>query len=156
MKITVRASQKSDEPFLWEMLYQALYVPEGEPPLPREIVQQPELSQYVREWGQPDDVGMIALEDEKPIGAVWLRQIKAYGYVDDQTPELSIAMLPDYRGQGLGTRLMQELMATVRPHYAAISLSVSLDNQALRLYQRLGFEIVAMHGNSVTMKLPLY
>ena len=156
MNITVRASQKSDEPFLWEMLYQALYVPEGEPPLPREIVQQPELSQYVHDWGQPDDMGVIALADEKPIGAVWLRQIKAYGYVDDKTPELSIAVLPDYRGQGIGTRLMQELLATVRSQYAALSLSVSIDNPALRLYQRLGFEIVVMQGNSVTMKLTLH
>ena len=156
MNITVRASQKSDEPFLWAMLYQALYVPEGEPPLPREIVQQPELSQYVREWGQPDDVGLIALAGEKPVGAVWLRLIKAYGYVDDQTPELSIAVLPEFRGKGLGTRLMQELLAAVKGHYAAISLSVSVDNPALRLYQRLGFEIVVMHGNSVTMKLTLH
>ena len=156
MNITVRASQKSDEPFLWAMLYQALYVPEGEPPLPREIVQQPELSQYVREWGQPDDVGLIALAGEKPVGAVWLRLIKAYGYVDDQTPELSIAVLPEFRGKGLGTRLMQELLAAVKGHYAAISLSVSVDNPALRLYQRLGFEIVVMHGNSVTMKLMLH
>lgn len=156
MNITVRASQKSDEPFLWEMLYQALYVPEGEPPLPREIVQQPELSQYVRAWGKPDDVGVIALADEKPIGAVWLRQIKAYGYVDDKTPELSIAVLPEYRGKGLGTRLMQELLAAVNGRYAAISLSVSIDNPVLRLYQRLEFEIVVMQGNSVTMKLTLH
>ena len=156
MNITVRASQKSDEPFLWAMLYQALYVPEGEPPLPREIVQQPELSQYVRDWGQTNDFGLIALGGEKPVGAVWLRQIKAYGYVDDNTPELSIAVLPEYRGLGLGTTLMQGLLATVRPRYAAISLSVSVDNPALRLYQRLGFEIVVMHGNSVTMKLTLH
>ena len=110
----------------------------------------------MHDWGQPDDIGVIALADEKPIGAVWLRQIKAYGYVDDKTPELSIAVLPDYRGQGIGTRLMQELLATVRSQCAALSLSVSIDNPALRLYQRLGFEIVVMQGNSVTMKLTLH
>ncbi|HEX4951581.1 MAG TPA: GNAT family N-acetyltransferase [Blastocatellia bacterium] len=152
MNLTMRSILLADEPFLWEMLYQALYVPEGHPPFPREIVQQPEISQYVRAWGQPDDVGLIACDDETLIGAVWIRRLRAYGFVDDNTPELSIAMLPEYRGQGIGTRLMTELFALLQGRYAALSLSVSKENPALRLYMRLGFEVVKDDGNSVTMK----
>ena len=98
MNLTMRPILPTDEPFLWEMLYHALFVPEGNPPFPRDIVQQPEIRQYVQDWGQPDDAGLIALIDDEPVGAAWIRRIKAYGYVDDDTPELSIAMLPEYRG----------------------------------------------------------
>ena len=148
----MRAILQADEPFLWEMLYHALYVPEGEPPFPRDIVEQPDISQYVRDWGQPDDAGLIALMDGKDVGAVWIRQIQAYGFVDDDTPELSLAMLPDYRGLGIGTKLMHELFTQLQSRYAALSLSVSKENPALRLYARLGFEVVKDDGNSVTMK----
>ncbi len=152
MKITIRPILQADEPFLWEMLYHALYVPEGEPPFPRDIVEQPEISQYVRDWGQPDDAGLMACDDETPIGAVWIRRIQAYGFVDDNTPELSIAMLPGYRGLGLGTKLMNELFAQLKTRYDVLSLSVSKENPALRLYERLGFEMVKTEGNSITMK----
>jgi ribosomal protein S18 acetylase RimI-like enzyme len=152
MKITIRPILLTDEPFLWVMLYHALYVPEGHPPFPRDIVQQPEISQYVRDWGQPDDAGLIACDGETPIGAVWIRRIRAYGFVDDDTPELSLAMLPEYRGQGIGTKLMLELFALAQSRYSALSLSVSKENPALRLYARLGFHIVKDDGTSVTMK----
>ena len=152
MSLTIRPILLADEPFLWEMLYHALYVPEGQPPFPREIVEQPEISQYVQAWGQPEDAGLIASKQEAPVGAVWIRRIRAYGFIDDDTPELSIAMLPDYRGQGIGTKLIQGLFVMLRTRYPAISLSVSKENPALRLYQRLGFEIVNDDSNSVTMK----
>ena len=155
MNFTIRTILLADEPFLWEMLYHALYVPEGQPPFLGDIVQQPEIRQYMQDWGQPDDVGLIACDNDKPVGAVWIRRINAYGYVDDDTPELSIAMLPDYRGKGIGAKLMNELFLLLQTRYAAISLSVSTENPALRLYERLGFEIVKGDGNSVTMKRKL-
>lgn len=152
MNLTTRLILPADEAFLWEMLYHALYVPEGEEPFPRDIVEQPEIAQYVQNWGQPDDAGLIALMDDKNVGAVWIRRIRAYGFVADDTPELSIAMLPGYRGLGIGTKLMKELIALLQTRYAALSLSVSKENPALRLYQRLGFNVVKDDGNSVTMK----
>lgn len=150
--MTIRPILLTDEPFLWKMLYHALYVPEGEPPFPRDIVEQLEISRYVRAWGQPDDAGLIACDDETPLGAVWIRRMQAYGFVDADTPELSIAILPAYRGQGIGTRLMNELFASLQGRYAALSLSVSKENPALRLYERLGFEIVQDKESSVTMR----
>lgn len=152
MKLTIRPIVPADEPFLWEMLYQALYVSAGQSPLPRDIIEQPEMRQYVQDWGQPDDAGLIACDGETSFGAVWVRRIRAYGFVDDDTPELSIAMLPGYRGLGIGTRLLNELLMLLQSRYGALSLSVSKENPALRLYQRLGFAMVKDDGNSVTMK----
>lgn len=155
LSIITRPANVADKPFLWEMLYHALYVPEGHAPFPRDIIHQPEISQYVQNWGQPSDQGLIAMEAEKPVGAIWLRQINAYGFVDDDTLELSMALLPEYRGRGIGTMLLNELLAVVRTHYRAISLSVSAENPAKHLYERAGFVIISAAGSSITMKKEL-
>ena len=137
---------KADEVFLWEALYLALYVPEGQPPLPREIVQEPEIRHYVAGWGRPGDMGVIALDGARPVGAAWLRLLtgedRGFGYVDDETPELSIAVLPEYRGQGIGTALLERLLELAAPCHPAVCLSVSAGNPARRLYERMGFRLV--------------
>jgi hypothetical protein len=89
------------------MLYLAVYVPPGSPPYPRSILEMPAIDRYVRGWGtrQGDD-GVIALSDLGPAGAAWLRCFTAdapgYGYVDESTPELTIAVLKPYRNRGIG------------------------------------------------------
>jgi ribosomal protein S18 acetylase RimI-like enzyme len=158
LEYSIRPISLEDEPFLWEMLYQAIFVPAGSPAPSREIVNSPELARYVLHWGQPDDVGLLAVETstQQPLGAVWLRRFtkdnQGYGYFDDDTPELSIALRPGYRGKGIGTRLLSALFASAQNRYQAISLSVSADNPAARLYQRLGFETVKQVATSLTMK----
>lgn len=153
--IELRPLTVADEPFLWEMLYQAIYVPEGHPPFPREILQEPQISRYVQGWGRADDLGFVALDAGKPVGAVWARLLKGenrgFGYVDDMTPELTIAILPEYRGKGIGSTLITQLLETARPCYKAICLSVSPDNPAKRLYQRLGFEVIKEDSSALTL-----
>jgi ribosomal protein S18 acetylase RimI-like enzyme len=150
-----------DEPLLWEMLYQAIYVPAGVTAPPRQIVNTPELSRYVQAWGQASDDGMKAViaDTAQPIGAAWLRLLtgknRGYGYIDDRTPELSIAISPEHRGKGVGTRLLNALLERARDRHAAVSLSVSDENPAIRLYQRLGFEIFGQEGSSLIMKKEL-
>ena len=157
LSIFIRPLILSDEPILWEMLYQALYVPKGADPFPRDLVKRPEISRYAQDWGNCDDLGFVALDelDGKPIGAAWVRLLKGenkgYGYVDDLTPELSVAVAPEARGCGVGTRLLVHLLSEVLPKYRAVSLSVSSENPAVQLYQRLGFEVVGTSGNSLTM-----
>ena len=158
--MSIRPLTKTDEPFLWEMLYQAIYVPEGSKRPPRSIIYEPELAKYVQGWGEPGDTGLVATNEAgQPIGAAWLRLLtgdnKGYGYIDDKTPELSIAVLPAYRGKGIGTSLLRRLLIEAQSHFASISLSVSPDNPALRLYRRLGFEVVGENGGSLTMKITL-
>jgi ribosomal protein S18 acetylase RimI-like enzyme len=156
----IRPLEPSDEPFLTEMLYQALFVPPGVTPFPREVIYQPELAKYVRDW-QAEDIGFVAiLESNKiSIGAVWIRVFNinnpGYGYINDEIPELSIAVLPEYRDRGIGTKLILHLLEKVKDLYPAISLSVSSENPALRLYQRLGFEVVGECDYSLIMKKEL-
>ncbi len=155
---SIRELTSADEPFLWEMLYQAIHIPEGQLPPPRSIIEEPKLAHYVRQWGQkPSDMGLVAVVNNigRPVGAAWLRVFSrldpGYGFVDEHTPELSIAMLPDYRGQGLGSRLLNALLQAARQKFEAVSLSVSLDNPARKLYERFGFAEVSADGASFTM-----
>lgn len=154
----MRALNPADQPVLWDMLYQAIYVGKDETPPAREIVQRPELARYVQGWGRPDDVGFAAVggTSQEVVGAAWMRRWsgdeRGYGYVDEETPELSVAVLPKYRGRGIGTALLARLLEVARTRYGAISLSVAEANPALRLYERLGFKVVDRSGTSLTMK----
>jgi ribosomal protein S18 acetylase RimI-like enzyme len=154
----IRAVAPSDEAFLWEMLYQAIHVPPGAETSSRDVLLQPEIRRYMDNWGQPDDLGFVAVNPASSnlAGAAWLRLLtgakKGYGYVDDATPELTVAVLPEFRGRGVGTRLLNHLLETAQNRYPSVSLSVSPGNPALRLYQRLGFETIGMCGASQVMK----
>ena len=154
-----RPTTPADEPFLWEMLYEAIYVPEGNPLPERTILQEPALAHYVANWGQqPGDEGIIAVDSTngQPVGTAWLRLFTAadpgWGFVDVETPEVSLALLPAYRGQGIGTALLTALIEQARGHYPALSLSVDPQNPAMRLYERLGFTAVGAVGTSLTMR----
>lgn len=155
--LIMRQASASDEPLLREMLYHSLYVPEGGPQFDRAVVRQPEIAKYVDGWGRPGDLGLIAVDSGsgEPVGAAWIRLFaasqKGYGYVGDHIPELGIAVLPEFRNCGIGSALLHRLLEMAASVHDAVSLSVSSDNPALRLYERLGFERVATMGNSVTM-----
>lgn len=151
----LRPLAPSDQDILWELTYHAIWVPPSEPLPPRHIVQRAEIAQYVRGWGRAGDIGIAAEESGTVVGAAWARLLKApphgYGFVDNETPELTIALLPAYRGLGLGTRLLTTLLEAMRPHYNSLSLSVAPKNPARRLYQRLGFDTIAKSPSAWTM-----
>ena len=154
---SIRRLTPSDQPFLREMLYQSLFVPEGGEPFPRAVLSQPALSKYVEGWGRAGDLGFVAVDEGsgEPVGAVWLRLLvgaeRGYGYLDDETPELGMAVLPGYRGRGIGSALLDRLLESAGAGYRKVCLSVSPDNPALRLYERAGFEQAGGDGSSVTM-----
>jgi len=112
----------------------------------------PYLGQYHDNYGNVEgDIGLYALVDHKVAGGAWVRILKkGFGHVDGNTPELAFAVLPEYRSQGLGTRLMQQLMQEVANIYPQMSLSIRENNPAIHLYERLGFAKVASseHTNS--------
>lgn len=148
----LRPLQREDERFLWEMLAQAAYRPTV-----RAVMDDPLIARYVAKWGRPGDMGLVATEPDgdRRVGAAWLRlwigEDKGYGYVDDTTPELSVAVLPEHRGKGVGTLLITRLLEAARPAYPSVSLSVRSTNPALRLYERLGFvEVAGREGASRT------
>ncbi len=154
-----RPLRLQDEHFLWEMLYQAIFVPDGQAPPPRETIYQPEMIRYVESWGRAEDYGWLAVDraSAQPVGAAWLRLLagdrRGYGYIDDHTPEISLAVLPNYRGRGAGTELLTRLVRYARSRFPALSLSVSDDNPAIHLYKRAGFSVIKASGGSLTMKL---
>lgn len=156
MRIEFGEIGPDDLALLEEMLYQALFVPEGETPYDRSVLEQPEIARYAAGWGRPGDFGLTARTGTEAAGTAWFRlfpgDAKGFGYVDDRTPELSVAVRPDLRGLGLGSSLLQRLISAARERgFERLSLSVDGRNPALRLYERLGFETVAGTGGSLTM-----
>jgi [ribosomal protein S18]-alanine N-acetyltransferase len=110
---------------------------------------------YAADWGRQGDFGHQAIQGGIPVGAVWVRLMRGYGYVEEDIPELSIAVLPSHRGKDIGTTLLNEIIKFVEPIYRGISLSVTLENPAARLYERSGFQVVRLDGDSKIMLLRL-
>lgn len=113
-----------------------------------------EIARYIDEWGRDGDLGVIADGDA---GAAWIRLFTeddhGYGFVAPDVPELSIGVMAEERGRGVGTALLDELLVrAAAAGHRAVSLSVETDNPAVRLYERFGFERVGYVGTSWTMQ----
>lgn len=146
----IRVAGPQDVRFLRDMLKHAYHWRLNEDPdLP--------VARYVNNWGRPGDTGLVAWENG-PVGAAWYRLFTArmpgFGFVDDGTPELTIAVVPGRRGTGLGGELMQALLERARAQgYKAISLSAQ--KGMTKLYERHGFAAVQETNGTVTMKADL-
>ena len=151
--ITVREIREAEIPLLDDFLYEAIFIPEGVAAPPRDIIGQEDLQVYVRDFGRrPDDHCLVAECDGKVVGAVWVRVMDDYGHVDAETPSLAISLYRDYRGQGIGTQLLQRMLDLLREKgYRQVSLSVQKANYALRMYQKAGFGPIADRGEEVLM-----
>jgi len=145
---SIRALNPADQAFLWEALHVALWDPPPAPLRPREILQDPHVRIYAEDWGRPGDIGVVAVlaEEVSPVGACWMRQLQGgvgFGYVDDATPQLGIAVLPGLQGRGLGRRLLVEALAAARAEgIRQVALTVHPENPARRLYESCGFRTV--------------
>ncbi len=150
----IRPAGANDLPFMRDMLRHAYYARWGssEADVP--------LERYVEGWGRRGDAGLVAIEEFRPVGAAWFRLFEedepGYGFVDEQTPELTIAVVPSRRGRGLGQELLTALLEQSRRRgFEAISLSVEPDNSALRLYEEAGFEKVGERAGAWVMRAAL-
>ena len=153
MDTIIRKIRPEEHDLLREFLYQAIYLPEGVEPPPRSVVDLPELQVYLADFGtRPGDRCLAAEAAGKVVGAAWCRIMADYGHIDNDTPSLAISLLPEYRGQGTGTQLLNGLLRLLRENgYQRTSLSVQKENPALRLYQRAGFRILAEKGTEYLM-----
>ncbi len=144
MDVTIREIQKQEYPLLDNFLYEAIFIPEGVEPPPKTIITSPELQVYADRFGElKDDWGLAAEVDGKIVGAVWVRIMNDYGHINDETPSLAISLYKEYRGFGIGTAMMKEILALLKSHgYSRVSLSVQKANYAAKLYRKVGFEIV--------------
>ena len=144
MDYTIREIQKQEYPLLDNFLYEAIFVPEGIEPPPKTIITSPELQVYVERFGESkDDWGLVAEVGGKIVGAVWVRIMNDYGHIDDETPSLAISLYKEYRGLGIGTAMMKEILTLLKSYgYNRVSLSVQKANYAAEMYLKIGFEIV--------------
>lgn len=138
---------------LKDFLYEAIYIPEGVEPPAREIIEQPELKLYYDGFGSGRADNCIVADDNgRVIGAIWTRIMNDYGHVDDETPSFAISLYKEYRGQGIGTRLMKEMLALLRSQgYRKASLAVQKVNYAVRMYEKAGFRTVDENNEEYIM-----
>ena len=141
----IRDVESADRPFLEAMLFEAVHWQTGvRRPAIAKTLAKPEIARYVEDWGRHGDAGVVALEDDQPVGAAWYRLFAAtrpgYGFVDERTPELTVGVVASQRRRGVGSALLDALLRQARgAGYQAVSLSVEPDNPAVRLYERAGF-----------------
>lgn len=157
----IRDLRPDETPFLQEMLYAALaWRPDVELP-PREwVMEHPQVAPFHTDWGRPGDTGLVAEEDGTALGLAWYRFFTeaehGEGFVDEQTPEVAIAVVDGRRGSGIGRALMEAIHNRAREQgVRRISLSVDPENPAKRLYSRLGYVDLAPDDEDGRMVLDL-
>lgn len=153
MSITLREIKKSEYHLLKDFLYEAIFIPEGVEPPEREIIEKPELKIYYEDFGTGKADNCIVADDNgKIIGAVWTRIMNDYGHVDDNTPSFAISLYKEYRGQGIGTRLMEHMLELLsQKGFKQASLAVQKENYAVRMYEKVGFRIVDQNDEEYIM-----
>jgi len=136
----------------------AVWRPDKPTPTGDEVMADPRYARYLTGWPRQGDHGLVA-EQDGPVGAAWYRTFTeashGYGFVSEDVPELSIAVIASRRHEGIGRRLLVDLVAAcVAQGYSAMSLSVREDNPARALYESVGFVVVEKQGTSWTMVRP--
>lgn len=144
MKYVIRDMDKLEYRLLENFLYEAIFVPEGAVPPPEDIIKNPDLQVYIDCFGGKEgDLAVVAEVDNKIVGAAWTRIMNDFGHIDDETPSLAISLYKEYRGHGIGTAMMKEILVRLKSRgYRKTSLSVQKANYAVRMYLKLGFAIV--------------
>jgi len=148
-------ASSSDQAIVWQFLQHAAHESDLD-----QVKAKPLLLPYAQNFGhQEGDLGIVAItpKTQFPIGAAWIRALGDNGlataHLEDKDvfvalksfPELAIACLPEHRGKGVGSALLQALIQaaqTNKNRYPGICLSCRKGNPAMRLYERVGFTIV--------------
>lgn len=153
MDYSIRELRQNESKVLNTFLYEAIFIPEGVPVPPKEIINQPELQVYVKDFGKnKGDLCLVAEANNEIVGAVWVRIMNDYGHIDKETPSLAISLLKKYRNYGIGTDLMEQMLNKMKIQgYKQVSLSVQKMNYAVHMYLKVGFEIVGENDKEYIM-----
>ncbi|MDQ2085046.1 GNAT family N-acetyltransferase [Herbivorax sp. ANBcel31] len=143
----IREIKDSEIYLLKDFIYEAIFQKDEDTPLPKSVINQPDVRVYIEDFGKPDDLCLVAEIDGKVVGAVWTRilsgEVKGYGNIDDKTPEFAVSLYKGYRGKGIGTALMKSMLKLLKDcGYKKTSLAVQKDNYAVKMYKNVGFEVV--------------
>ena len=154
--VRARRAAAEDFTFLATMLGEsAVWRPDKPTPTSDQVLADPRYALSLVGWPRQGDYGLVA-EQDGPVGAAWYRTFTeashGYGFVAADVPELAIAVIASRRHEGIGRRLLIDLInAGVGKGYPALSLSVREENPARGLYESVGFVSVEKHGSSWTM-----
>lgn len=153
MQAVLRELRKDETGLLKDFLYEAIFVPEGVEAPDRSIIERPELALYYKDFGSgPADNCIVAEADGKVVGAVWTRIMKDYGFVDDETPSFAISLYKEYRGKGIGTMMMRQMLQLLKTQgYKKASLAVQKENYAVKMYEKAGFKTVKENDEEFIM-----
>lgn len=156
--IILRELREDEQDILKNFLYEAIFIPNGVEPPPRDIILRPELKLYYEDFGTDQaDNCIVAEENGKVIGAVWTRIMNDYGHVDDETPSFAISLYKEYRGRGIGTQLMLAMLELLkRQGYEKASLAVQKKNYAVKMYEKVGFRIVDENDEEYIMVCDIF
>jgi L-amino acid N-acyltransferase YncA len=150
----IRSGGHLDVPFMRSMLTHAYnwHITQLDTEIP--------LSAYVDGWGRRGDTALIAIEDGHRLGAGWFRLFResapGYGFVDEETPELTIAVVPGRRGEGIGHKLLEGLIERAEAGgFPALSASVHRHHPEVGIFEQAGFETVGETDQALTMRRAL-
>lgn len=151
--MVIREMRDNEKDLLKVFLYEAIFIPEGVKPPPKDIIERPELKLYYEDFGSGEaDHCFVAEDDGKVVGAVWTRIMEDYGHVDSQTPSFAISLIREYRGKGIGTELMKKMLEHLKNQgFKKASLAVQKSNYAVRMYEKVGFRKVDENSEEYIM-----
>ena len=154
---TIREIHPEEVHLLRDFLYDAIFVPEGETPPDKSILDRPELQVYIEHFGEREDDKCLVAEVEGEVaGAVWTRIMNDYGHIDDDTPSFVLSVRKEYRRQGIATTLMRAMLGLLRKAgYTRASLSIQKANFAVNMYTKLGFEIFSENDEEYIMLIQI-
>ena len=157
MDYIIREMRKEEHCLLSNFLYEAIYIPDGVEPPPKSIINSPELQEYIFEFGKrKHDKALVAETQGKIVGAIWVRIMNDYGHIDNDTPSLAMSVSKEYRGLGIGSSLLKELLSALKSvGYSKISLSVQKANFAVKMYKLAGFTVVDENSEEYIMVVNL-
>jgi ribosomal protein S18 acetylase RimI-like enzyme len=149
---SIRRIEASDQPVLWDILYEALWDPPTGPRRPRSVLSNPIIAAYVENWGSHStDLGFLAMVGDKVAGGIMSRllvpPLQGGAFLDAQTPQVGIAVFPEFQNQRIGTSLFRTYLDAASVRFARVSLGVHPQNHiAIHLYRSFGFVQFATGG----------
>lgn len=144
----IRPLIREDREAAIEIFYHGLY-DQGASLPDRAILDRPILQPYLADFPNDTDIGLLALDcvNGAPAGVVYCRFFEpdfcGVGFYRRGIPELSIGVMPAYRGRGCGTVLMSATLRETDARRLDVSLNCNPKNPAHRLYERFGFAVIA-------------
>lgn len=157
MDYVIREMRNEEYCLLDNFLYEAIYIPVGIEPPPKSIIGCPQLQEYIVGFGKgKHDKALVAEIQGNVVGTIWVRIMNDYGHIDNDTPSLAMSVYQKYRGLGIGSSLLKQLLSVEKlAGYSKISLSVQKNNYAVKMYEKYGFTVVNENDEEYIMAINL-